>query len=72
MGQFGASALASPGLPIEINKEFTEFFNDPERQRLTGWQGFIFSTMGIVGWVLVAILALVSGLTPIEIIKLLT
>jgi hypothetical protein len=23
---------------IEINKEFTNFFNDPERKRLTGWQ----------------------------------
>jgi hypothetical protein len=22
---------------IEINKEFTEFFNDPKRERLTSW-----------------------------------
>jgi len=27
---------------IEINQEFTEFFNDPKRERLTGWQSFIF------------------------------
>jgi small-conductance mechanosensitive channel len=49
---------------IEINKEFTDFFNDPERKRLTGWQGFIFSVIGIVGWVLgLILLAAVSGLT---------
>jgi hypothetical protein len=49
---------------IEINKEFAEFFNDPKHERLTGWQSFIFSAMGIVGFVLGAILiAAVSGLT---------
>jgi uncharacterized protein YjbI with pentapeptide repeats len=60
---FGASL--SRLLPvIEINKEFTEFFNDPKRERLTGWQSFIFSVIGIVGFVLAAILgAAVSGLT---------
>jgi integrase len=25
---------------IEGNKEFTEFFNDPKRERSSGWQGF--------------------------------
>ncbi len=60
---FGASlSRLLPG--IEINKEFTEFFNDPKRKRLTGWQSFIFSAMGILGFVLGAILlAAVSGLT---------
>ena len=60
---FGASL--SRLLPvIEINKEFTEFFNDPKRKRLTGWQSFFFSAMGIIGWVLGLILvAAVSGLT---------
>jgi hypothetical protein len=49
---------------IEINKEFTDFFNDPKRKRLTGWQSFFFSTLGIIGWVLGLILiAAVSGLT---------
>jgi hypothetical protein len=49
---------------IEINKEFTEFFNDPYRQRLTHRESFAFSLIGIVGWVLGAILiAAVSGLT---------
>ena len=49
---------------IVINKEFTDFFDDPERKRLTGWQNFIFSAMGIMGFVLGAILiAAVSGLT---------
>jgi hypothetical protein len=60
---FGASL--SRLLPvIEINKEFTDFFDDPDRERLTGWQSFIFNAMGIVGFVLGAILlAAVSGLT---------
>jgi hypothetical protein len=49
---------------IEGNKEFTEFFSDPKRERLSGRQSFIFSAMGIVGFVLGAILiAAVSGLT---------
>jgi hypothetical protein len=49
---------------IEINKEFTEFFNDPEREHLNWWQSIVFSALGIVGFVLGAILiAAVSGLT---------
>ena len=49
---------------IPINKELTEFFNDPERTRLKGWQVFLFSALGVVGLALGAILLLaVSGLT---------
>jgi hypothetical protein len=60
---FGAS-LARLLPVIEINKEFTAFFDDPKRERLSGWQSFIFSAIGIVGFVLGAILiAAVSGLT---------
>jgi len=60
---FGAS-LARLLPVIEINKEFTYFFDDPKRERLTGWQSFIFSMMSMVGFVLGAILiAAVSGLT---------
>jgi uncharacterized protein YjbI with pentapeptide repeats len=60
---FGASL--SRLLPvIEINKEFTDFFGDPQRNYFTGSQSFIFSFMGIVGWVLgLILLAAVSGLT---------
>jgi hypothetical protein len=48
----------------EINQEFTDVFDGPERKRLTGWQSFVFSAMGIVGWLLAAILGVaVSGLT---------
>ena len=48
---FGASLTRL--LPvIEINKEFTDFFNDPNRERLTGWQSFIFNMIGIMGWIL--------------------
>jgi hypothetical protein len=48
---FGASLTRL--LPvIEINKEFTDFFNDPNRERLTSWQSFIFNMIGIMGWIL--------------------
>jgi hypothetical protein len=61
--RFGAS-LARLLPVIEIYKEFTAFFDDPKRERLTGWQSFIFNAIGIVGFVLGAILlAAVSGLT---------
>jgi uncharacterized protein YjbI with pentapeptide repeats len=62
---FGAS-LARLLPVIEIDKEFSTFFDDPDpdRKRLTGWQRFVFAAMGIVGFVLGAILiAAVSGLT---------
>jgi hypothetical protein len=53
---FGASLVRL--LPvIEINKEYTEFFNDPERDRLDWWQSIVFAALGIVGWLLGAVLA---------------
>ncbi len=60
---FGASL--SRLLPvIEINDDFKDFFKNPSRATLSGPQSFIFSAMGIVGWILGAILiAAVSGLT---------
>jgi len=49
---------------ITINKELTEFFNDPGRTRLKGWQVFVFSALAMVGLVLGTILLLaISGLT---------
>jgi len=49
---------------IEVNKEFTAFFDDPKRERLTGWQSFVFTAIGIVGWIFgLILLAAVSGLT---------
>ena len=49
---------------IPINKELTDFFNDPERKCLKGWQVFVFSALGVVGLALGAILLIaVSGLT---------
>ncbi len=49
---------------IEINKEFTDFFNDPKRERLTDFQTFVFSFIGVLGWFLAAVLvAAVSGVT---------
>jgi hypothetical protein len=60
---FGASL--SRLLPvIEINKDFSEFFNDSGRKRLNWWQSVLFSGLAIVGWLLGAILIVaVSGLT---------
>jgi hypothetical protein len=49
---------------ITINRELTEFFNDPGRTRLKGWQVFVFSTLGVIGFLLGTILIVaVSGLT---------
>jgi hypothetical protein len=60
---FGAS-LARLLPVIQINKEFSDFFDDPNRTRLTAVQSFVFAAIGMVGWVLGAILiAAVSGLT---------
>lgn len=48
---------------IQINKEFTDFFHDPGRKRFAAWQIFMFSFLGVVGWVLGGILiAAVGGL----------
>ena len=60
---FGASLFRL--LPvIEINEDFKKFFNNPNRAMLTNLRSFIFSAMGIVGWIPGAILiAAVSGLT---------
>jgi hypothetical protein len=49
---------------IEINKEFTDFFNDPERKNLSFWASILFSTLGVIGWILGGVLVIaVSGLT---------
>jgi hypothetical protein len=67
--QYGAiwcfcASLAQLLPVIQINKELTDFFNDPERTRLKGWQVFVFSALGVVGLALGAILLVaVSGLT---------
>jgi hypothetical protein len=48
---------------IEINKEFSDFFNDPKRQRLKGWQVAAFSVMVLVGWILgLLLIAAMTGL----------
>jgi hypothetical protein len=49
---------------IPINNELTAFFDDPKRERLKGWQVFVFSALGVVGLALGTILLIaVSGLT---------
>jgi hypothetical protein len=60
---WGASlARLLPG--IEINKEFSDFFNDPPRERLTGFQMAVFSFISVLGWFLAAILVVaVSEIT---------
>jgi hypothetical protein len=58
-------ASLSRVLPIiEINREFSDFFNDPKRENLTGRQIAIFSVVAIIGWALgLFIVAALSGLT---------
>jgi hypothetical protein len=49
---------------IELNKEFGEFFYDPLRDRLQGWQIAFFSIYALWGWVLgLLLVAAMSGLT---------
>ena len=49
---------------IELNKEFADFFNDPYRVRLKFWPSMLFSALGVLGWLLAAVLIVaVSGLT---------
>jgi hypothetical protein len=49
---------------IELNKEFGEFFYDPRRERLQGWQIAFFSGYALWGWVLgLLLVAAMSGLT---------
>ncbi|HUI21839.1 MAG TPA: hypothetical protein VLZ74_12445 [Methylocella sp.] len=60
---FGAS-LARLLPAIEIDRDFKDFFDNPNRAMLTNFQSFVFATMGILGWVLAAILvAAVAGIT---------
>lgn len=52
-------------LPIvELNKEFSDFFDDPARERLTGWQLFYFAFHASVGFMLASfVVAGLAGLT---------
>jgi uncharacterized protein YjbI with pentapeptide repeats len=60
----GCASLAQLLPVIRINKELTDFFDDPGRTRLKGWQVFVFSALGLVGFLLGTILLVaVSGLT---------
>ncbi|MCK1485575.1 hypothetical protein IVB25_23500 [Bradyrhizobium sp. 193] len=60
---FGASL--DQLLPVvELNKEFTEFFNDPRRERLNSAQHLYFGIQALVGYLLgLALVAALSGVT---------
>jgi hypothetical protein len=55
-------------LPIvELNKEFADFFHDPERKRLYGWQLTYFAVHALVGYVLGGfVVAGLTGLTQVQ------
>jgi hypothetical protein len=55
---------------IELNKEFSGFFDDAQRNGFKPWQSLFFSIMGIMGWLLAAILAVSSGAGSSEIMDL--
>ena len=49
---------------IELSREFGDFLNDPDRERLRGWQIAFFSGFALWGWVLgLVLVAAMSGLT---------
>jgi hypothetical protein len=64
-GLWCVGASLSRLLPIiELNPEFTDFFNDPGRERLRWWQLIFFALLGILGALLGSVLvAAISGLT---------
>jgi hypothetical protein len=55
-------------LPIvEMNKEFGDCFNDPQRRRLAGWQVSYFAIQALVGYVLASfVVAGLAGLTQAQ------
>ena len=49
----GAGASLQHVLPlITISQEFSDFFNDPKRERLYPWQHFAFGVLALCGWAL--------------------
>ncbi len=60
---FGASL--SHVLPVvTLSPEFTDFFNDPKRERLYAWQQIGFAVLALCGWGLsLFVVAAFSGLT---------
>jgi hypothetical protein len=60
---FGASL--SHVLPVvTLSPEFTDFFNDPKRERLYAWQQVGFAVLALCGWGLsLFVVAAFSGLT---------
>ena len=53
---FGASLHQVLPL-ISLSQEFSEFFNDPKRERLRAWQHFAFGVLTVFGWVLAGFVA---------------
>jgi hypothetical protein len=62
---WSAGASLDRLLPIlELNPEFKDFFNDPDRKRLRGWQLIVFAVIGALGWLLsLFLVGALTGLT---------
>jgi hypothetical protein len=59
---FGASLQHVLPL-VTISQEFSDFFNDPKRERLCPWQHFAFGVLALCGWALsLFVVAAFSGL----------
>mgnify|MGYP004258037279 CR=1 FL=1 len=41
-----------------LNKEFGDFFDDPDRERLVGWQLGYFAAHALIGYVLASFVVL--------------
>jgi hypothetical protein len=47
--------------PVVLSKEFDDFFDNPERDRVEGWQLAFFAVLSILGWVLGIFLVAAMG-----------
>jgi hypothetical protein len=48
---------------VTISQEFSDFFNDPNRERLYAWQHVVFGVLALCGWALgLFVAAAFSGL----------
>ena len=49
---------------VTLKKEFTDFFDDRDKNKFEPWQDFVFAMLGVFGWVLgLIVLAAMATIT---------